>query len=284
MIYAINFSDKNFENMRRYNTKTAYLFGKADKVIEYSPNDIDKDFFEINKNIFSYKRGFGLWLWKPYFILKTLEEINEGDYLMYCDSGAIYTSEIKNLIKELENSNQSIMVFELPLLERQFTKRETFYLMNSDQFDKNQILASYILLKKCEFSVDFIKEWLFFMQDEKVVSPKIFFNKIKEFEDFVNHREDQSVLSILVRKHNLKVFRDPSDYGDRPWQYASNKCIYRPIIYSNSNYPRVLLSNRKVNPFTYILKSFMKDIFYKFGILNEKKFLSRIINEKNNNI
>ena len=55
--------------------------------------------------------------------------------------------------------------------------------MNSDQFDKNQILASYILLKKCEFSVDFIIEWLFFMSDEKViaVSPKIFLIKIKEF-------------------------------------------------------------------------------------------------------
>ena len=40
----------------------------ADNVIEYSASDIEPSFIEKNKSIMSKKRGFGLWLWKPYFI------------------------------------------------------------------------------------------------------------------------------------------------------------------------------------------------------------------------
>lgn len=41
----------NKEYQRKYNTKTAYKKGKVDKVVEYSPRDIDNDFYQDNKVI-----------------------------------------------------------------------------------------------------------------------------------------------------------------------------------------------------------------------------------------
>lgn len=259
MIVAINFADQKFELCRKYNTETAYSKGKADKVIEYCPNDIDVKFNNENRKILSYKRGFGLWLWKPYFIYKTLQEMNEGDYLFYSDSGSYYIDKIQNLISRLEKTSQSVMGFGLPLYERQFTKKETFELMDYYNYEQNQVLATYILLKKTAYSINFVKEWLDYASDERIISPQYFYDNIKEFDDFIEHREDQSVFSILYHKKGLKVFRDPSQYGDRPWQYSwlkiystrndnfSQKWNYNPIKFKNSSYPQIIVGYRDPN-------------------------------------
>lgn len=281
MIYVINYADKNFEYTRKFNTKTAYSKGKADKVIEYSPEDIDTDFKNKNSNIFSYKRGAGLWIWKPYIIIKTLEKMNEGEYLFYCDAGSFFVNKINHLIKTMESYKLPIMIFELPLLSRQFTKKETFVLMNYDNFNENQCLAGYILIKKNEFTLRFVNEWLTYMQDERIVSPKHFLPEIKEFEDFHAHREDQSILSILTRKHNLPVFRDPSDFGERPWMYARKEWSYAPKKYTNSNYPKIIVSNRKTDPIKYKRKEFIITILNKLGIYNKKYFFKKIGITKN---
>jgi hypothetical protein len=282
MIYVINYADENFEESRKYNTKTAYSKGKADKVIEFSPDDIDSDFKKRNSKIFSYKRGAGLWIWKPYIILKALEKINEGDYLFYCDAGAIFVNEIQFLIDSLETEEQSIMIFELPLLQRQFTKKETYVLMDFDDYHTNQCLATCLLIKKNMFAHSFIKEWLYYMQDERIVSPKHFLPEVEEFEDFYSHREDQSVLSILTKKHNLPVFRDPSNYGDRPWEYYTNHWSYNPKKYNNSNYPKIIISNRKNNPIKYYKKerflTFLNRVhLYTYNTRRFKNYLVKII-------
>lgn len=275
MIYVINYADINFEKIRNFNTKTAYSKGRADKVIEYSPEDIDSNFKEKNSNIFSYKRGAGLWLWKPYIILETLNKMDDDDYLFYCDAGSIFVNKIKLLIDCMEINHQSIMIFEIPLLARQFSKKETFKLMDFHDYSINQCAGGYLLIKKNKYTVSFIKEWLFYMQHEEIVSPNHFRSDINEFSDFHAHREDQSILTILTRKHNIPVFRDPSDYGDRPWQYASKEWTFSPKIYHNSCYPKILLSNRKSNPYKYIVKEWLKTSLNKLGIYSKKYYLRK---------
>lgn len=275
MIYAINYANELYETERKFNTKTAYSKGRVDVVIEYSPNDIEEAFREKNKKILAYKRGAGLWLWKPYIILKTLRQINESDYLFYCDAGAFYVNRIQLLIDCMEKNNQTVMTFELPLLARQFTKKETFHLMNYANYEQNQVLASYLLLKKCAFSEQLICEWLEYCCDERIISPRYFRPDIAEFDDFVEHREDQSILSIVVKKHNLPVFRDPSNYGDRPWEYASKNWLYVPKEYPNSIYCKVLVSNRKNNPLLYRYKEKFKTVLNKLGLYTQSYYFKK---------
>lgn len=269
MIISINYADSQFEISRQYNTKTAYSKGKVDKVIEYSPSDLDEDFKKRNSTILSYTRGAGLWLWKPYIILDALKKINEGDFLFYCDAGSYFVGDVRNLIDTLKISNQKIMPFEIPLLERQFTKKETFVIMDYSNYNDNQICTGYILFKKCSKTVSFVEEWLMLMRDERLCSFKHFCPDIKEFDDFRAHREDQSVFSILCRKKELKVFRDPSNYGERPWMYGRNNFDVVLKKYPNSTYPKILISNRKMNPKRYMLKEFVMHYAWRLGIFNQ---------------
>lgn len=66
--------DENFKKQRE-NAIRLEKNGNFDKIILYLPTDIDKKFYEKNKNILSQKRSGGYWLWKPYFIVKTLEKM-----------------------------------------------------------------------------------------------------------------------------------------------------------------------------------------------------------------
>ena len=86
MITVINFAEGlPYSKYRKICSKSARWIGRADNVIEYSASDIEPSFIEKNKSIMSKKRGFGLWLWKPYFINKTLKQMNDGDWLFYVD-------------------------------------------------------------------------------------------------------------------------------------------------------------------------------------------------------
>jgi hypothetical protein len=283
MIIAINYSDDNYEYARKYNTETAYSVGEVNKVIEYSPKDIDSDFQKKYEAILSYKRGAGLWLWKPYIIKKTLEESNDGDYIFYTDAGSYFCNKVQYLIDTLDRSGQSVMGFGIPFLERQFTKKEAFVLMNDSIYDRNQVCGGYVLLKKDDFSMQFVREWLNFATDERIISPEHFCSDVDEFEDYVAHREDQSVFSILYHKKGLKDFRDPSQFGDRPWEYSCTKIYevlfgkkwtYKPIKFKKeySSYPRIVVSCRAIDPIIFKKMEKKRHLLYRIGLFNKCTF------------
>ena len=66
----VTYSDENYSEARDFCMFTARKFACFDKCFAFSPNDIDSEFKKLNGKIFSYKRGAGLWLWKPYIIKK----------------------------------------------------------------------------------------------------------------------------------------------------------------------------------------------------------------------
>lgn len=262
MIYAINYADNSFKKAQNLNLKTAYKKGKADKVISYSPNDIDKEFMKNNIKILSKSRGGGYWLWKPYFIKKTLEKIEWNDYLFYCDSGAYYCNSIKFLVDKLEEKNEYIMAFEIPLIEKQWTKRDCFILLDCDEkkyWDTNQRIATYMLIKKTKKSMEFIDEYLRYSRCEQIITDK---ESIlgDEFKEFIDHRHDQSIFSLLTKKYGIEAYREPSQYGDRPWEYFHSNRLYNEKKYDNSEYPRILISYRKANYIKFSIKEKIKDI------------------------
>lgn len=98
MKILINYADKQYEPARKWNTLTGKYIAKFDKVYEFSPHDIDPSFAILYHDILSQKRGNGLWLWKPYFVNKVLENCNNGDIIFYCDSGSFFTRSIKKIV------------------------------------------------------------------------------------------------------------------------------------------------------------------------------------------
>ena len=186
MKYYINYSDKAFKAQQDFALKMAKLRGGFDGIVGYSRSDIDKDFYEKNRHILDQPRGGGYWLWKPYFINKRLAELDEGDYLFYSDSGAFFLKNIDLLINELEKFNQDIMGFELPLIEKQWTKQELFINLNCNNGDikeSNQIMASFHLIRNSPFSLNFYKKYLEYSCNEINITDK-YDHKIKQYSHF----------------------------------------------------------------------------------------------------
>lgn len=266
-LYVCNYANEKYKFQQNLNTKSAYEKGKVDSVIEFHECDI-ADLQKQFPEHFKIERGGGLWLWKPYIILKALERIEEDDFLFYCDSGAIFIDDLHKMLPDFVASGKDLMVVEQPLLSHCFTKKECYHLMDWHDYSGNQILSGYILMKKSNTSIEYMEEWFENMKDIRKAYGKHFLPQIEEFKDFISHREDQSVLDILRKKWGLIGYRDPSDFGIFPWQYM-RAGGYHSKKYPNSHYPTILLCVRKNDPIEYEKKYHNKIKLYKIGLNNE---------------
>jgi hypothetical protein len=154
-LVLVSFAEgRKFQRKRAIQLLSARLFCRFDKVYKFSFDDIDYSFLKCNSSIFNIRLGLGMWLWKPYFINKVLDELQEGDILFYCDSSSLFIRDSCQLISSFISSGQSVMTFELPLKEIEFTSDYVLKFMdfeNSKYLLTNQISASVFLIKKDDF-------------------------------------------------------------------------------------------------------------------------------------
>jgi len=257
----VNYADKTFSQAQKLNAKTGFEIGGFDDVRSFAPEDIDEKFYAENKELLNEFRGNGYWLWKPYFLLKVLEEAQEGDFVFYCDSGAVFSDKIDYLVDVSNTLKQDVLVFEIPYLEKEWTKRDAFILMDCDESqyaDTLQRCSGFILCRKSEESMEFVGEWLAYQKDRRIVTDKNNVLAEDNYENFQEHRHDQSVLSLLSKKYNLTAFRDPSQYGN---EFMDQ--------YTNSPYPQIVDSTRKRNISTRIVHKIKRmlglDVYKRFS-------------------
>ncbi|MWB94514.1 hypothetical protein GON26_09070 [Flavobacterium sp. GA093] len=127
---------------------------------------------------------------------------------------------------------------------------------NSKTIDSKQRLAGFSLWRKSDFTIKFLDEWLNFAQDERILMDEVNQLGFPNYEDFIEHRHDQSIFSLLTKKYDLKAYRDPSQFGNKFCE-----------LYSMSNYPQILVSTRQRNISLYkllkkVIKAYLKKINY----------------------
>lgn len=240
MIIAANYADRRFRRAQRLNSKTARQWG-ADCVIEYTAEDIDPAFRAANKEILDNPRGGGYYLWKPYVFYKAYQELGDRDYLIYTDAGSVYVDEIRKLIDCMERERVPIMLFSLQneMLERKYTKRDAFILTGCDEAryaDTPQSIGGYMVCKKSQEAEAFFQEVLSYAQDIRIISDRPNTLGKENYPDFVDHRHDQSVISLISKKRGIIKFRDPSQYG------MINR--YPKDVEERSTYPQIIDSHR----------------------------------------
>jgi len=269
-IVLINYANDLFRSSQKVNSKSGEKIGLFSKVISYNPTDIDANFKNKNKKILEQKRGNGYWLWKPYFIKKTLEDLDWGDYLFYCDSGSYFIDSVHKIISLSQKSEQDIIPFELTHLESEWTKRDAFVFMecdSADYYNTKQRLASFILIKKTELSIQFIEEWMNFALDERILTDIDNVSGFENYPNFKDHRHDQSIFSLLSKKYGFKAYRDPSQFGNAVKE-----------LYSDSNYEQIFILNRKRNLSIKVrIKKYLQN---KKNIL--KKLVLQLTSDENN--
>jgi hypothetical protein len=213
MNLLVNYANRRFRSLQQRNAKSALAVGGIDQVCSFAPQDIDASFASRNRHILDQERGNGYWLWKPYFIRHVLQTLRPDDYLFYCDAGAHFLAPIDPLVAVMQRDDQDVLVFELSLPEGDWTKRDAFVLLDCDRpefVQSRQRLASFHLWRNSERARAIVDEWLQAAQDERLSTDTPNQCGLPNHPGFEEHRHDQSLLSLVTKKHGLTAYRNPA--------------------------------------------------------------------------
>lgn len=184
-----------------------------DSCVSLGPDNLDNDFKTKFKNILQEGKGGGLYIWKPYIIKKKLQEIKDGEYLIYLDAGCTLNTRAKKRFDEyidmLDNSNLGIVSFQTDYNEYKYTKKEIFDHFKLDEtsehYNSGQILGGIMVIKKNEHSVKLINEWYETLHNNSSLFTD---NTRQRNPGYISNRHDQSVFSIIRKLHGTILLRE----------------------------------------------------------------------------
>jgi hypothetical protein len=153
-------------------------------------------------------RGFGYWIWKP-AILYWADKNFPNSHIVYIDAGSHLRSDAKN-----EKSLQSVLLkaedfgslaWNLPNHnDIQWTKAEAIQLLNPpiEQLLSNQVQGGYISLPPRKNRKKLIEQW----REISLLLDGFYFTdelRSRQSPEFIEHRHDQSILSLLWKHHDF---------------------------------------------------------------------------------
>jgi hypothetical protein len=172
------------------------------RILTYSPKDIDFKFYQKNYKILDQKRGAGYWLWKPYIILDAMKRLPENALILYLDADVLIKKDISPLI-ELSKQYDRILFYNFHK-NLEFTKKDAYILMGIDpEKYKNhtQLAATYLLIRNTEKNKKFVEKWLEYASDERILTDMKSTLDV-EYSEFIDHRHEQAILSLLAAMDN----------------------------------------------------------------------------------
>lgn len=109
----------------------------------------------------------------------------------------------------------------------------------------------------------------------KAIHYKIFDVECKNSDNFIAHREDQSIFSLLCKKYRFKAFKEPSQFGIMPWGYKYDNVIYNPLDHKK-DCPFILISVRSIKSYKkYCLKMILKCFLSRYLWFRKKEIKKR---------
>ena len=166
-VVTVAFGDKKYKRGQRFLTRHSQ---KCDvDHIGYTEVDLlESDLYKQSPERMS--DNYGWFAWKPYFILKTMEKLQEGDKIFFLDALAIYHPEIFDYVDDVMGDDPCL----LPLgnsRNADYTKKDCFVYMecdDEDYWDSRQLEAGFTFWKVCDEAKEILREWLEWCLDERV--------------------------------------------------------------------------------------------------------------------
>jgi hypothetical protein len=169
-----------------------------------------------NQAIAAVTKGYGLWIWKPYILLDALGQCAQGDYVIYLDAGVAPVADMTPWFAHLRRRPVNLFAPLPPRPAREWTKRNCFVHMRADapRYHAAPMLSAGIQAYCNEpESREFIGELKALMRNALLLTDVEDRDRGSEDEDFVAHRHDQSILTLLAALRGCAIFREPSQYG-----------------------------------------------------------------------
>jgi hypothetical protein len=198
------------------------LFKEVDVITD---SDLPPDFLaDHGQFIRENSRGFGYWVWKPFLLRRWLER-GQSEYLLYCDAGSVLNLTANARVRFAQwlemVREQDVLLFEIGHVEASWCKRDTLELLDPKGIYRgtNAREAATILIRRSPRAIQVIGEWFdvatqgsyHFLDDSQ--------SELPEIPGFISHRHDQSILSLITKRHCLSPCTDQlwyPEYSSRP--------------------------------------------------------------------
>jgi len=209
-------SNHSFEIRQKILNITALKYGGFTETKSWTIEKIKQtEFYSKHKNILDQKRGAGYWLWKPYIIFHELNMVNDGDFIVYYDCGRwelkVFRRNIKALLEWCKNNKGILPGIYIPQYgpNSKWIKRDCFILMNCDEeqyWNHCMLQTSFSIWQKNSIALTFLKKQLYYSTDERILTDIQNVCGYPNLNGFVEHRDDQSVLTLCALKYGLNGF------------------------------------------------------------------------------
>lgn len=209
-VVLVSFANSTYEPSLKRLEKEVKEFKSITDSYFFTEKDLDPE-FKRNLCPFIYRRGYGYWKWKAYLSKKILDKLDMNDILIWSDAGTVFNAEAEEKFNEYlaltVKSKSGILAFQDKYLEKQFTKADCLSyfdaLNNKNITDTKQFWAGCWIIKKTDDSIDFINRWHNAIMDNfDLITDKQ--SILPNFKEFIEHRHDQSVFSILVKQYDIE--------------------------------------------------------------------------------
>ena len=232
MTRLITFTDQNMTIAADICVKSA-LANNVDEAKIYRPEDIDKEFLQENKAIFDQPRGYGYWLWKPYFIDRELKQMKDGDFLVYTDAGIEFVNNINHIIDRMM---RDIWVFGNKWEHLHWCKADVMKAINC-WTSGTQVQASVIIIRNSVWAREFVNEWLMWCTVSGMIDDSP--SNAQNHPEFREHRHDQAILTTLIHREQIRKHWWPA-------MYNAGNFVYEKTGY-NDDYPVMFHHHRLRN-------------------------------------
>ena len=231
-VHLITYGSNKFVNSKKRMMVMGMKCGWFNSVKMYGPEDLTSEFKSKYSDILKLKRGGGYWIWKYDIIKQRLDEIKDGDYLVYLDAGCTINRNGHNRFKEyldiLKNNKYGIISFIMnQYIEREWTTKELFNYFKIDLNDKiatsGQILGGILIMKKCPHTYKIIEECHKVIEKDKyLITNKYNSNQNNYFNE---NRHDQSILSIIRKIFGSVIINDETDVKNKLYPFWATRTV-----------------------------------------------------------
>jgi len=173
-----------------------------DVIKVYGPSNISE---EVKSSpLMAIKRGGGLWVWKPDVILKTIQLLQDGDYLVYCDAGCNIQACKEWTWYWNKLAKYDIIAQRMYNRTDKWTRKEIldYFSHNKKGWSKNYQYQATIVLKVTPFTRVFVREWRNIMLKHPEFVMDVTSDERKyQHKELIENRHDQAVYSALLYKY-----------------------------------------------------------------------------------
>lgn len=185
---------------------------------------VETEFYKMNRWLWEIpadpakeRRGFGWYAWKPFVILQELERALPGDIVLFTDGDTYPIGDLSPLFEQCRKDGGIMLFAAEGCLQRHWCKRDMMIAMGQDEprfLGAQHGTARFMLFEAGDWRAkQFLMEWLAYMLNP--LNPTLEPSRLaNDYPDFHEHRWDQAVMTNLVHKYGLKLYREADEFGD----------------------------------------------------------------------